>query len=180
MIVTISGNPGSGKSTIAKNVAKKLGYNFYSIGDLRGKMAIDRGLTIDQLNKIGEEESWTDNQADEYQVELAKKEDNFVVDSRLGFHFIPNAVKIFLKVDEEESAKRVFEDQRKDEEKKNNIEAVKEMLGKRVESDRERYLKYYNVNHLDLNHYDFVLDTTSLTIEEVEQKLINFLRQYNK
>ena len=38
MIITISGLPGSGKSTIGKMLAKKLGYKFYSMGDLRGKI----------------------------------------------------------------------------------------------------------------------------------------------
>ena len=180
MIITISGNPGSGKSTIAKEIAKELSYNFYSIGDLRGKMAVERGLTIDQLNEIGKKEAWTDNEADEYQSELAKKEDNFVVDSRLGFHFIPEAIKIFLKVDGEESARRVFKDQREDEERKETMEDVKEMLAKRAENDRQRYLKYYDVDYFDLNHYDLVLDTTNLTKDEVKKKLINFIRSYNK
>lgn len=180
MIITISGNAGSGKSTVAKTIAKKLGYNFYSIGDLRGKMAMDRGLSIDELNKIGENEAWTDNQADEYQTELAKKEDSFIVDSRLGFHFIPEAIKIFLKVDEQESARRVFINQREDEEKKNSIEEVKNMLKERDEHDRKRYLKYYNIDHLDLKHYDLVLDTTNLTTEQVQEKLLNFIKHYNK
>lgn len=180
MIITISGNPGSGKSTVAKEIAKELNYNFYSIGDLRGKMAMERGLTIDQLNKIGENEAWTDNDADAYQAELGKKEDNFVVDSWLGFHFIPHSIKIFLKVDRKESAKRVFKNQREDEEKKETIEEVEEMLAKRAEHSKQRYLKYYNIDYLDLNHYDLVLDTTNLTINEVKQKLLNFIHHYNK
>ena len=70
MIITISGVPGSGKSTAGKSVARKLGYEYVSMGDFRGKMAMERGLTIDELNKLGEKEDWTDRQADEYQREL--------------------------------------------------------------------------------------------------------------
>ncbi|MBL7100633.1 MAG: cytidylate kinase family protein [Nanoarchaeota archaeon] len=180
MIITISGDPGSGKSTIAKETAKTLGYNFYSVGDLRGKMAMDRGLTIDQLNDIGKNEAWTDKDADKYQEELGKKEDDFVIEGRLGFHFIPHSTKIFLKVDKDESARRVFKDQREDEEKKETVEEVKEMLAKRSEHDRQRYLKYYNIDHLDLKHYDLVLDTTNLTIDEVKEKLLNFIPSINK
>ncbi|MCX6741353.1 MAG: AAA family ATPase, partial [Candidatus Parcubacteria bacterium] len=46
MIITLSGKPGSGKTTVAKILAEKLGYKFYSTGDLRGQMAMKRGLTI--------------------------------------------------------------------------------------------------------------------------------------
>jgi len=177
MIITISGNAGSGKSTVAKEIAKKLGYNFYCVGDLRGKMATERGMTIDQLNKLGEKEAWTDNLADEYQADLAKKEDNFIVDSRLGFHFIPAALKIFLKVHPNESARRVFINQRPDEERKESIEEVKQMLTARDENDRQRYMKYYNVDHLDLSHYDLVIDTTNLKLEQLQEKIFNYLRK---
>lgn len=180
MIITISGMPGSGKSTIARLLAEKLGYNFYSMGDLRGKMAVERGLTIDELNEIGKKEDWTDKEVDDYQSELGKKEDNFVIDGWLSFHFIPHAIKIFLKANPEESAKRVFENQRADEEKKETFEEVKDMLNNRAEDSRQRYLKYYNVDYQDLEHYDFILDTTNLTLEEVREKLINFLQSYNK
>ncbi len=95
MIIVISGSPGSGKSTVGKILAKDLGYKFYSMGDLRGQMAMERGLTIDQLNEIGKTEDWTDRAADEYQKKLGETEDNFVIDSWAGFHFLPQAFKIF-------------------------------------------------------------------------------------
>jgi len=50
MIITIGGEPGSGKSTVANIVAQKLGYKHYSTGDLRGEIAMRHGLTIDELN----------------------------------------------------------------------------------------------------------------------------------
>ena len=59
MIITISGIPGSGKTTVGRMLAEKLGYKFYSIGDLRGKMAMERGMTIDQLNELGKTDGRT-------------------------------------------------------------------------------------------------------------------------
>ena len=79
MIITISGKPGSGKSTIAKIIAKKLKYDFFSAGDYRGEMAIKKGMTIDQLNKLGEKEDWTDKQVDDELKRISKKKDNIVV-----------------------------------------------------------------------------------------------------
>ncbi len=40
MIITIAGMPGSGKTTVAKILADKLNLKRYSMGDLRGKMAL--------------------------------------------------------------------------------------------------------------------------------------------
>jgi len=57
MIVTIAGTPGSGKSTVVKKVAEALGYRMISTGDLRGQVAQERGMTIDELNALNEE--WT-------------------------------------------------------------------------------------------------------------------------
>ncbi len=91
MIITISGLPGSGKSTVGKILAKKLGYEFMSLGDLRGKIAIDRGITIDELNHLGEKEGWTDKEVDDYQREYGKTHDNLVVEGRLSFYFIPRS-----------------------------------------------------------------------------------------
>ena len=67
MIISISGVPGSGKTSVAKIIADKLGMNFYSMGNMRGKMALDRGMTIDELNALGEKEAFTDAEVDEYQ-----------------------------------------------------------------------------------------------------------------
>ncbi len=176
MKVTISGTPGSGKTTIARMLAKKLGLKHYSAGNIRRKMAIERGLTINELNKLGEKEDFTDREVDEYQQKLGK-EDNIMVDGRLSFHFIPDSVKIFLKTDIEEGAKRILGHKRK-EEGYSDVEDVENALRERMESDKKRYKKYYNINCYDEGHYDYVLDTTDLTIREVLQKLLKFIKQF--
>ena len=78
MIIAISGKPGSGKSTVANIISDNLKLNNYSFGDLRGSMALDMGITIDDLNKVGEKDEFTDKEADEYQEKLGKEKDNFV------------------------------------------------------------------------------------------------------
>ncbi|MCK4335480.1 MAG: cytidylate kinase family protein [Candidatus Aenigmarchaeota archaeon] len=171
MIITISGLPGSGKTAVGKLLAERIGLKFYSIGDLRGKMAMERGLTIDQLNEIGMKEDWTDKKVDEYQKELGEREDNFVIDSWLGFHFVPHSIKIFLYVDLEVGAERIFRSQREDEEKKKTVEEIHEMIKKRVKQTDERYKKYYGIDFLDRSHYDMVIDTTNLAINQVIEEI---------
>ncbi len=181
MIITISGMPGSGKTTVAKLLAKKLRMKFYSIGDLRGRMAMERGLTLEQLNEIGMKEAWTDTEADEYQKKLAEKENDFVIESRLGFHFIPQSLKIFLDVDTMTGAKRIFNDQRPDERKKDTLSEALEAIRKRTESDRKRYKKYYGINDFtDKSHYDVVIDTTRLAPKQVVEKILEMIKKLKK
>lgn len=192
MIITIAGQAGSGKSTVAKMLASKLGMRHYGMGDMRRKMAEERGITLAELNKIGEKEAFTDKQVDEYQKQLGKKEDNFVVDGRLSWHFIQNSVKIYLKASLNERAKRVFYDERK-EEKFSSMEETKKALVEREKSDERRYKKYYGINIHKMKNYDLVLDTTkdlypkqatlveaksSKTSKTVE-KIISFLKSKN-
>jgi len=178
MIITISGIPGSGKTTVGRMLAERLGYRFYSMGDLRGKMAMERGMTIDQLNELGNKEAWTDRDVDEYQKELGRKEDDFIVDGWMSWHFIPHSFKVLLKVDPGQAAERVFRHQRPDEDKKATVPALKGMLDSRVEQSSARYSKYYGIDDfLDSRHYDLVLDTNTITAEQVTAKILEAVRK---
>jgi cytidylate kinase len=176
MIITISGMPGSGKSTVGRLVSKNLGYAFYSIGDLRGKWALERGMTIDELNKVGEKEDWTDKKADEWQAEAARKQENVVIDGRLSFHFIPKSFKVFLTVDPDVGAERVSGDSREDE-RTDGMERLKGRLAGRTESDIMRYKKYYGVDIMDMKNYDLVVDTTDMKPDEVAGRVLKEARK---
>lgn len=172
MIITISGLPGSGKSTVGKRLAKQLGYRFYSMGDLRGKMAMERGMSIDQLNKLGESEVWTDQEADEYQKKLAQTEDNFVIDGRLSWHFIPQSFKVFLTVDVEEGARRIFKRQRPDEPPVTSVQEMAAQIRARIASDNTRYQKWYGVQFNDPKNYDVVINTTRGGQKQVVKEIV--------
>lgn len=168
MIISIAGGPGTGKTSVGKLLAKRLGYKFYSVGELRGKMALEQGVTIDGLNKIGETNPETDKQADDYQKELGEKEDNFVIEGRMSWNFIPNSFKILLTCEIDEATRRIFEarkakpSERPDEPPYISIEEVKPTIKDRVASDVRRYQKYYNLDYRDISHYDLVLETAPI------------------
>lgn len=164
MIISISGVPGSGKSSTAKILAEKLGMAFYSMGSLRGKMALERGITIDELNRLGESDPTTDTSVDDYQRELGKKEDGFVIEGRLSWHFIPRSFKIFLDCDPRTAAERIFsarkQKDRQDEPLYASVEAAQGEIAKRVASDVRRYDKFYQVDYRDPKNFDLILDTS--------------------
>ncbi len=179
MIITISGTPGSGKSTVAKEVAKRLKLRHFSAGDFMRELAAERGISLLELSKLAEQDESIDREIDERNKRLAA-EDNFVIDTRLGFHFIPNSVKIFLKVSVEEAARRIFSDvvaKRRGQELefKSEVDVVK-AIERRMLSERERYQQYYSINHYDESNYDFVLDTSDLSIEECVERVLDFVK----
>ncbi|MBI2137111.1 cytidylate kinase family protein [Candidatus Woesearchaeota archaeon] len=172
MIITVSGDAGAGKSTAAGLVAVKLGYRHYSVGDLMREIAGKRRLTLLEVSRLAERDRSIDTELDNMQVKLGKDEDSFVLDSRLGYHFIPNSFKVFLKVGTSEAARRIFGDKRKlERENKTLMDTVKN-IRQRKKSEIQRYRKYYSLNPYDAGNYDLVLDTTKLTPEETAMKII--------
>lgn len=177
MIITISGRQGAGKTSVGKALAKKLNYKFFSIGDLRGMIAKERGLTIDELNKIGEKEFWVHKEADKKTIEIGKTSDNFIIEGWIAFYFIPNSKKIFLDVDGEVGARRIFVNQRCDEKKQEKLSALKEMLEKRLIKTDEQFKKYYGIDFLNKKNYDIIIDTTNLNIKETVNKILEKLNE---
>lgn len=176
MRITISGKPGSGKSTIAKVIARKLSYKHYSVGDFMRELAEEKGITVLEFSKLAEKSTEIDKKLDEKQANL-NKEDNFVIDSRLGFHFIKNSIKIFLDVSDEEAAKRIYKQKRKEEIENKTLKETLDNIKKREQSEILRYKKYYRLDCYDKKNYDFVLDTTKTDADGVVEAVIGFLRK---
>ncbi len=174
--ITISGEAGSGKSTVVDSIANKLNIKRYSTGDYMRTMAAARGVTIIEINKIGETDQSIDKELDDWQKELEQKRDeSFVLDSRLGFHFIPSSIKIFLEADIHVRAERIYNDMRLVEEN-TSLKKTIANIKKRQQLERERYKRKYGIDYLDMSNYDLVLDTTNMTPKEVAGKIINFVK----
>ena len=49
-------------------------------------------------------------------------------------------------------------------------------LQDRKERDDDRYRRYYGINIREEKNYDFILDTTNLSVEEVFEKVMDFIK----
>ncbi len=167
MILTISGVAGSGKSTVARLLAKKLGLKHHSSGDFMRQMAQERGLTLLELSKLAEKDKAIDKELDDRQKEIGKKEDNFIIDGRLSAFFIPHAdFKIFLDCETKEAAKRIMKDKRHGDRADNIADMVK-IIKKRQASEKKRYRNYYGCDPYDRSIYDIVIDSSDKKPEDV-------------
>ncbi len=175
MIITISGKAGTGKSVVGKALAKMLGYKFYSAGDVRRKYARSTGISLAELNKRAEKDSSSDKMVDEYMQDMAESEDDFVVDGRMGFYFIPKSIKIFLEADEHTRAERLIGRGKLEENPKDVKEALK-LVKQRDACDLKRYKKLYGVNPYDEKHYNVIFDTSVMKIEESVEQIYNFVK----
>lgn len=176
MIITISGRPGSGKSVVASRVAEELGLDHVSAGDFMREMAAERGISILELSRAAEQRQDIDREIDARTMRLARERDNFVMDARLGWHFIPDSIKVFLEVDPAVAARRIYEAQRGSEHENVTLEDTERAIAARTESERKRYLEYYGLDYTDHGHYDLVVDTSNATIDEVVERIVDYVR----
>lgn len=174
MIITISGTAGSGKSSVAKELARRLHYEHYSMGDIQREIAKEKGLTIVELGELEKKDPSIDKMIDEKQKKLGETEDNFVLDSWLSSLFVPKGYKIFLDADINARAQRIAKE-REAEKYETAAQAIK-AIKKREKTNRERFMKFYNYDFMDKKNYDLVLDTTDSDINSTVQSITEKLK----
>lgn len=174
MIITITGDLGSGKSTAGKLLAEQLGYTYLSTGQIQRELAGKLGITIHELNKQAETDSSIDKQLDEYIKGLQHNSANMVIDSRLAWHFLPNSYSVYLVVDPATAATRIYNDATRGDSESNYL-SVNDVLQKNSErkrSEHKRFLELYDVDCGDMCNYDVVIDTTGVAAGDVVARIL--------
>lgn len=176
-IISLSGEPASGKGAVSNLLSEKLNYGIYRNGEYFRKLAKDKNMSVTEFNIYVESHPEIDKQIEQSASIYAENHTKFIIDARLGFYAVPNSFKVYLTVDIDEAAKRAFNDQnRKDTEIFKTEEEQKKDLLTRKNLETERYKNLYNVDKTDLNNYNLVIDTTNKTPNEVVDLIIN---EYN-
>lgn len=163
-IITLTGKPGSGKSSTADRVAELLGYTRYSSGEFVRNITHKQKLTLQEFNKRAESSPEMDYYIDE---ELRKLRDHndIVVDARLGFYWIPESFKVYLDLSNDVAIARIFKDAsintlRSDSgEGGQTMSDVADQVEERMRSERIRFKKLYGINPYSTEHFDLVVDT---------------------
>jgi cytidylate kinase len=182
-IITISGKPGSGKSSTADTVSELLGYTRHSSGDLVRSVLARKGMTLAEYNKKAESDHSLDDEVDEMLRELRNKHD-IVVDSRLGFYWIPESFKVYLDLDMEVATARIFKDAVSNAGRSgtgegiSNLADVAKQVQIRMENEQRRFRAMYNVDPYDLAHFDLIIDTSRHNPQTVALTIFDTYRRW--
>jgi len=177
-IITITGDLGSGKSTVCAILAESLNYRKFSTGDLQRNLAREKGMTSLELNKFTENNPEIDRQIDAGVVELAKNNNRIIIDSRLAWHFVPDSFKVYLAVDPIIAAARVLSASRGSEEQYATLQEACEKLTQRRASEKRRFKLLYDIDSDDADNYSVIVDTTYATPDEVAGKIVELYQQW--
>ena len=177
MRITISGTAGSGKSTVARLVAKELGYRHYSMGDLQREIAKEKGLSIVELGELEKTDPSIDRMIDDRQKALSEKDD-FVIDSWLGSFFISNTFRVFLDADIDERAIRITKE--REAESYSEAKHAKAAILKRELDNKHRWQEFYGFTWGKKDNYDFFIDTTSISAQQVAKKIIDAVKAFSE
>lgn len=182
-IITLTGKPGSGKSSTADRVAELLGYTRYSSGEFVRNITHKQKLTLQEFNKRAESSPEMDYYIDE---ELRKLRDHndIVVDARLGFYWIPESFKVYLDLSNDVAIARIFKDAstntlRSDSgEGSQTMSAVADQVEERMRSERIRFKKLYGINPYSTEHFDLVVDTARHSPQTVALAVFDTYRKW--
>ena len=176
-IVTLSGDIGGGKSSVARILAQRLHFQLISAGAIQREIATGMGLTTLQLNERSAKDRSVDDRIDSYTQQLGQTGNQIIVDSRLAWHFIPSAFKVFLSVDPEVGASRVFDASRSDEKHSSLADAL-ENNRSRTQLETTRFLALYGIAMRDYSNYDLVVDTSFVSPEQVAEVIESSFRAW--
>lgn len=174
MHISITGDLGSGKSTIAKELCQALGYKFLSTGSIQRTLAQQQGMDTLEFNKYTDHNLHIDDYIDQHLKDINTQPDPHVLDSRLAWFFVPSSFKIYLLTFEEVAAQRIMEDKSRISEP--DAASVKQKIAdtkERRQIENNRFEKNYGAKLDVFKNFDLVVDTSFASIAQITELILN-------
>ena len=182
-IITLTGKPGSGKSSTADRVAEMLGYTRYSSGEYVRTITHKHKITLSEFNQRAETHPEMDHQIDEALRKL-RQDNDIVIDARLGFYWIPESFKVYLDLNSDVAIARIFKDANFNTHRSDAGEGghamndVADQVEERMRSERLRFKKLYGINPYSIEHFDLVIDTAQHSPQTVALTIFDTYRKW--
>lgn len=181
MHITLTGNLGSGKSTLGKILSSEYGFEIFSTGKVIRQIAEEQGVSVLEMNKLMESDHKYDHMIDDTTARISReqKDKNLLFDSRLAWHFVEESFKVFLSVNISVAASRVMADaSRGDVESYASLEECKKSLMDRAATEDRRYRDIYGIEYFNYSNYNLVLDSSDATPELLAKILVDEANAY--
>jgi cytidylate kinase len=170
MIITIGGLAGSGTTTAAEVLSKRLNIPFLSTGRIFREMASEYGMTIFEFSKFAEDNTDIDMEIDKRQTDLANESENLIVEGRLSAYFIEADLRIWMLAPLDIRAKRICDRESK------SITLAKEEIEIREKSETLRYLDIHNIDINNFDIYDLILNTDRFNPSSIADIILTTLK----
>ncbi len=180
MHITITGNLGSGKSTICKILQDQYSFEIYSTGKVQREIAREMNITTLEMNRLMCSDHKYDTMIDDATARISRenRDKDIIFDSRLAWHFVEKSFKVFLSVSLDVAAERVMMDNRGEEEKYSSFDEAKELLAARAATEDKRYKDIYNLEYFNFSNYNLVIDSTCCTPEKIASIIMSEAKNY--
>jgi len=104
--------------------------------------------------------------------EMYRTDERLVIDSRMAWHWMPLSFKVFLVLDPDTAAQRIFNhlrDEGRMSEAATSIDEVRKSIDRRFASEQKRYAALYGVNATDPLNFDIVINTKHNDLKTVTE-----------
>lgn len=153
MIVTLSGLPGSGKTSVARDLVARYGFTMISAGEQFRQLARERNMTLEAFGALAQTDPSIDVAIDRRQKELAMRTPMALVEGRLAGHTIDADMKVWLKTTLEVRVERISKREGI------SLDRAREETVARELSEATRYAAFYGIRQDDWSCYDLIVDT---------------------
>ncbi len=168
--ITISGDLGSGKSTVASHLATLMGWRIIATGEIQRSIAREMNVSTLQANHIAAEDRSIDDRIDGVTLSLAESaNERLIFDSRMAWHFLPNALRVRLLVDPGIAASRIMGRAPSDVESYSDETEALAKVAERSRAEVARFQQTYGVDITELGNFDLVVDTSDLAPRRVAE-----------
>lgn len=168
-LLTISGLPGTGTTTISLLLQEKLGYSYVYSGELFRLLAEEHHMSLSEFGAYCETHPEIDRELDDKQL-LLLDSDNLILEGRLSgwlaYTHHKDAFKILLTADLDTRVARIVKRESGD------LQARKQEIQQREQSEAKRYHTYYNTDPNKQDYYDLVIDTSNKSPDEIVQLIL--------
>jgi predicted cytidylate kinase len=173
-LVTVSGLPGSGTSTVCTLLAEMIHWRYINVGEIFRDMAQEQGASLSSYGAQAEQDGEIDRQLDARVIAMAQASSGGVIlEGRLtGWmahrHDLPT-LKVWLQASISARAQRVGQRDGQ------TSEAAATAMSEREASEAKRYAEHHEIDISDLTIYDLVIDSAQSTAAQIAQHIAESL-----